>query len=400
MQPLLYICHRTPYPPNKGDKITTFNLLKYLADRYKLYVAYFIDDRFDFQYIKNINHYCEDSFYVDICGRSQLVSGVKSLLLNRPVSIAHYQSDALKKWVETTINQHQIEHIFVYCAAIGQFFDNIDLSNKKSMIHMADIDSDKWRQYAENKPWYSRWIYEREYRLLAGYEQKMLAKYDACAFITDDEANLFKQLSPPELAEKIMTVKNGVDTEYFDPEAEFDYTDKPSTAHKLICFTGAMDYWANENAVVWFCEQVWPKIQPHLPELKFYIVGSKPTEKVKSLANIDGVHVTGRVVDVRPYLHQSICAVAPLQIARGVQNKVLEAMSMALPVVMTSMAQEGIELPKEQLPLVIDEPNQFAAAVRQLVKDKNDFLSSKNRQWIIDKFGWGNALSPIDTVLD
>ncbi len=149
MQPLLYICHRTPYPPNKGDKITTFNLLKYLADRYKLYVAYFIDDDFDFQYIKDIDSYCEDSFYVDICNRSQLTSGVKSLLSNQSVSVAHYQSDTLQHWIETTIDKHQIERIFVYCAGMGQFFDNIDFSGKKSIIHMADIDSDKWKQYAD-----------------------------------------------------------------------------------------------------------------------------------------------------------------------------------------------------------------------------------------------------------
>ena len=397
--PILFLCHRIPFPPNKGDKITTFNLLMFLSSRYDVHLGCFVDDEFDRQYIEELAKYCKSYYCEDICDRSQAKSGIKSLLTGQSVSVAHYNSTSFQTWVDDTISTNNLEKLFVYSSGMSQFIDFSRYATKTRVLDMADVDSDKWRQYAENKPWYSKWIYSREQRILEKYEQKILADFQALTLITDDEAALFRSISPSQQHDKIVTLANGVDTEYFSPEAEFDLTDLPKLNHLSISFTGAMDYWANEDAVVWFCQHVWQKVKAEFPDCTFYIVGGKPSDKVQKLAQLPGVVVTGRVPDVRPYLDASVIAVAPMRIARGVQNKVLEAMAMAKPVVMTSMGQEGIEVDDYQKSLVIDEPNLMAEKIIALIK-KDERKYAQNREWIIHRYSWAGALEKLPSLLN
>jgi sugar transferase (PEP-CTERM/EpsH1 system associated) len=402
MDTVLFLCHRIPFPPNKGDKITTYNLVKYLAARYRVVIGCFIDDEHDRQYIADVEAMSEELFTVDICGKSSLQSGLQSLIAGKPVSTHHYKNQAMQNWVDDVISRRKIDRLIAYSGGTAQFIEHEKYANKKRILDMADVDSDKWRQYAENKPFYSAWIYSREQRLIEAYEQKILREFNAVTLITDEERDHFRNISPAALNDKIVTLGNGVDTDYFDPEAEFDYTDSPEKNHQVICFTGAMDYWANVDAVVWFVENIWPEIRSANPGVFFYIVGGKPTEKVKALEAADGVVVTGRVVDVRPYVSQSLLCVAPLRIARGVQNKVLEAMSMAKPVVMTSMGQEGIALPAEQNPLVEDDIKKQVTLIKSLI-NKSDALATigaENRAWIIKHYGWDGALALLDKLLE
>ena len=402
MDTVLFLCHRIPFPPNKGDKITTYNLVKYLAARYRVVIGCFIDDEHDRQYIADVEAMSEELFTVDICGKSSLQSGLQSLIAGKPVSTHHYKNQAMQNWVDDVISRRKIDRLIAYSGGTAQFIEHEKYANKKRILDMADVDSDKWRQYAENKPFYSAWIYSREQRLIEAYEQKILREFNAVTLITDEERDHFRNISPAALNDKIVTLGNGVDTDYFDPEAEFDYTDSPEKNHQVICFTGAMDYWANVDAVVWFVENIWPEIRSANPDVFFYIVGGKPTDKVKALEAKDGVVVTGRVVDVRPYVSQSLLCVAPLRIARGVQNKVLEAMSMAKPVVMTSMGQEGIALPAEQNPLVEDDIKKQVTLIKSLI-NKPDALATigaENRAWIIRHYGWDGALALLDKLLE
>ncbi|GGF65840.1 TIGR03087 family PEP-CTERM/XrtA system glycosyltransferase [Alteromonas lipolytica] len=402
METVLFLCHRIPFPPNKGDKITTYNLVKYLASRYHVVIGCFIDDEHDRQYIKDVQAMSVELFTVDICGRSSLQSGVTSLLAGKPVSTHHYKDQSMQQWVDDVIARRSIDRLIAYSGGTAQFIEHEKYAGKKRILDMADVDSDKWRQYAENKPFYSAWIYAREQRLVEAYEQKILQEFNAVTLITDEERDHFRKISPSSLKDKIVTLGNGVDTDYFDPNATFDFTDSPDKDHRVICFTGAMDYWANVDAVVWFVEHVWPLVRAQHPELYFYIVGGKPSEKVKALASTAGVVVTGRVVDVRPYVSQSQLCVAPLRIARGVQNKVLEAMSMAKPVVMTSMGQEGIALPAQQTPLVEDDAAHQAKIINDLINDaaKLSGIGEENREWIIQRYGWDGALALLDQLLE
>lgn len=397
-EPLLFLCHRIPFPPNKGDKITTFNLLKYLSERYLVHLGCFIDDEFDRQYIKELEAFCQSSFCLDICDRKQSTSGIKALFVGEAVSTAHYRSTKFQQWVDNTITENKIDLLFVYSSGMSQFVEHEQYHDKTRVLDMADIDSDKWRQYAENKPWYSRWIYAREQKILAKHEQQILQDFEAVTFITDEEARLFRTMSPSSNQEKIYTLSNGVDTDYFDPDAKFDMTDLPQLTSPSICFTGAMDYWANVDAVVWFCKYVWPQVLAKIPNCTFYIVGGKPQAKVKQLELLQGIIVTGRVPDVRPYVAAAILAIAPMRIARGVQNKVLEAMAMSKPVVMTSMGQEGIQVDETQKSLVHDDPLVMAESIIRLL-EQNTLDYSGSRQWIIKHYSWNGALDKLPSLL-
>jgi sugar transferase (PEP-CTERM/EpsH1 system associated) len=397
-EPLLFLCHRIPFPPNKGDKITTFNLLKYLSERYIVHLGCFIDDEFDRQYVQELEQFCQSSFCLDICQRRQSTSGVKALLTGESVSTAHYRSVEFQTWVDETVTENNIDLLFIYSSGMSQFVEHEQYHDKTRVLDMADIDSDKWRQYAENKPWYTRWIYSREQKILAKHEQRVLQDFEAVTFITDEEAELFRTMSDESYQEKIYTLSNGVDTDYFDPNAEFDLTDLPKLVSPSICFTGAMDYWANVDAVVWFCKNVWPQVLIKIPTCTFYIVGGKPPVKVTQLESLKGVVVTGRVPDVRPYLANSKLAIAPMRIARGVQNKVLEAMAMAVPVVMTSMGQEGIQVDATQKALVHDNPMDMAESIIGLL-EKATIDYSQNRQWIIKHYSWNGALEKLPSLL-
>ena len=397
-EPLLFLCHRIPFPPNKGDKITTFNLLKYLSTRYQVHLGCFLDDEFDRQYVKELEAYCETYFCLDICHRRQAVSGIKALIYRESVSTAHYRSVTFQQWVDDTVADHNIDKLYVYSSGMSQFIEHEQYHSNTRVLDMADIDSDKWRQYAENKPWYSRWIYAREQKILAKHEQQILNDFEAVTFITDEETKLFCSMSPTSLSHKIYTLSNGVDTKYFNPQADFDLIDLPELKRPAICFTGAMDYWANVDAVIWFCKNVWPQVLAENPACIFYIVGGKPPVKVKQLEALQGVIVTGRVPDVRPYVDNAKVTVAPMRIARGVQNKVLEAMAMAKPVVMTTMGQEGINVDEIQQTLLHDKPDEMAKCILSLLADDNlDF--SQNRQWIIERYSWNGALKKLPELL-
>lgn len=402
MESVLFLCHRIPYPPNKGDKITTYNIVKYLSSRYQLYVGCFLDEPFDEQYIEPLKSLCTELKVVDISSKSQLNSGISALLVNEPVSTRHYTNQTLQDWVDAVIKDNNLNRLIAYSGGMAQFIESEQYQTCNRILDMADVDSDKWRQYAENKSVLSAWVYKREQKLLQRYEQKLLAEFNAITLITDEERDLFKSMSPPKHQDKIVTLSNGVDTEYFDPTAHFDFTDSPDKQHQeFICFTGAMDYWANVDAVVWFVQHVWPLLKQAKPDLVFYIVGGKPTAAVLKLASEDIV-ITGRVADVRPFVSGAKVCVASLRIARGVQNKVLEAMSMAKPVVMTSMAQEGIELPSTQSDYVQDSPKLMAHEIIKLLNDQVLAVSvgNSNRHWISERYSWSGALSKLNDLID
>lgn len=396
--PLLFLCHRIPFPPNKGDKIATFNLLKFLSSHFDVFLGYFVDERDDLAYVDALADYCVESFYVDICDRRQSVSGLKALYKGLSVTEAHYLSDEMQTWVDTIIEQQHINNVFVYSSGIYQFVENY--TERHLVIDLCDIDSDKWRQYAENKPWFLRWIYQREQRLLSAYEQEILAQARYVGLVTEDESKLFCSLSPEKFADKIKTIPNGVDTVFFDPNATFDRPAELVTQSLSICFTGAMDYWANEDAVVWFCQHVWPKVRVSYAHCQFNIVGGNPTANVQKLAQLSGVNVTGRVPDVRPYIAEAQLVVAPMRIARGVQNKVLEGMSMAKVVVMTSMAQEGIEIDANIARYVVDDADEMAVLINQLLAQSLTEQGQYNRQWILNKFSWNGALKSLPTLFE
>ena len=395
MQDLLLLIHRIPYPPNKGDKIRSYNLLKHLARDYRVHLATFVDDADDWQHVPTVEAMCASSHFAALNPMLARVRSLGALLKNRSLSLDYYQDAGLQRWVDQTVAAHAIKRVLVFSSAMAQYADNYP--DARRVIDFCDVDSDKWRQYADKKSWPMSWLYRHEARQLLRYERQVASQYDASLFVSGPEADLFRQLAPESTA-RIGHFSNGVDTDYFSPEHALATPYAPG--ERALVFTGAMDYWPNVDAVQWFCDEVFPLLRRQDPALRFYIVGSRPAPQVQALGQAAGVTVTGTVPDVRPYIRHARVAVAPLRIARGIQNKVLEAMAMATPVVVSPQALEGIAAEPGRDLLLAADAQGFADAVTQLLARGDDTMGLAARARVEHHYSWPSNLACIGEKLE
>jgi sugar transferase (PEP-CTERM/EpsH1 system associated) len=398
VQDLLLLIHRIPYPPNKGDKIRSYHLLKHLARHYRVHLATFVDDPDDWQYVPHVEALCASSHFARMNPLLARVRSLGALLKNRSLSLEYYRDAKLAHWVRQTVAAHRIERVLVFSSAMAQYADTY--RDARRVVDFVDVDSDKWRQYAEKKSFPMSWLYRYEARQLLRYERQVARDYDASLFVSAPEAELFRQLAP-ESSARIGHFSNGVDTDYFSPHEP--HASPYAAGERALVFTGAMDYWPNVDAVQWFCDDVFPVLRERFPELRFYIVGSRPAPAVQALAQCPGVKVTGTVPDVRPYIAHAAVAVAPLRIARGIQNKVLEAMAMATAVVVSPQALEGIDaIPGSELVLAEDAPA-FAEAVATLLEGLDSAaaaIGQAARAKVQRQYSWSSNLACIGENLE
>ncbi|MBT9096935.1 TIGR03087 family PEP-CTERM/XrtA system glycosyltransferase [Methylovulum psychrotolerans] len=383
MDNLLFLAHRIPYPPNKGDKIRSYHFLSHLVAEFTVYLGTFIDDPHDWQYTPMVDALCAETCYQGLQPLPAKIKSLQGLVTGEALSLPYYRNAAMQAWVDAVIKAHAIKKVLIFSSVMAMYIR--PEHGVEMVVDLVDVDSDKWRQYAEKKHGLARWIYRREARYLLAYEQRIAAVAKACLLVSEQEAALFKALAP-EVAEKVGFVNNGVDTGYFAPQ-HGGVSPYQADAQVLV-FTGAMDYWANVDAVVWFAEQVFPRLQARYPQVVFYIVGSKPGKAVLELANNPAIIVTGRVDDVRPYVAYARLAVAPLRIARGIQNKVLEAMAMAKVVVASHAAMEGIPYPSDAEVAVSEDAEQMLAQLSAYLQVPVTPPALVNREFVVAHFSW------------
>jgi sugar transferase (PEP-CTERM/EpsH1 system associated) len=394
MENLLFLVHRIPYPPNKGDKIRSYHFLKHLASSYNVYLGTFVDDANDWQYTEKVDSLCTETHYENLNPFQSKIKSVQGFVTGEALSLPYYKNQAMQNWVNNTIKTHSIQKVLIFSSVMAQFVEN--RNDVEIVVDFVDVDSDKWRQYAEKKQGIARWVYQRESKYLLAYEQKVAQLAKSSLFVSEQEAALFKSLTSA-LTDKIGHINNGVDVDYFSPDLEFH---SPYSANEtVIAFTGAMNYWANVDAVTWFANHVFPQILQENSHIKFYIIGSKPTKDVLALAN-ENVVITGFVDDVRPYLSFAKLVVAPLRIARGIQNKVLEAMAMGKTVVATSAAFEGIPYIENLAVSVIDDETEMAHKISELLQINLIEFSKTNRDFVKEKFSWEQNVNQLSALLN
>jgi sugar transferase (PEP-CTERM/EpsH1 system associated) len=389
---LLFLAHRIPFPPNKGDKIRSFHLLRHLSARYAIHLGAFVDDPDDWQYQAALQPYCASVRLVPLNSCRARLASLSGLLTGEALTLPYYRSRELKRWAAGLAASGTVTRGLVFSSAMAQFMpENL----ARRVLDMVDVDSDKWAQYAPTQRWPLSWVYAREGRRLAEWEARVACDFDATLLVSRDEAALLQQRAP--LARhKIGAFENGVDADYFSPLR--DYPNPYPSGVQGVVFTGAMDYWPNVDAVTWFAERIFPAIRDAVPGAQFTIVGSRPGEPVRALARQPGVVVTGSVPDVRPYLAHAACAVAPLRIARGVQNKVLEAMAMARPVVASAQAAEGIRAEAGRDFIPAQDEAGFARAV--IARLQTPGSAAPARDCILTHYDWTRNLSAIDDLFE
>jgi len=393
--PLLYLVHRIPYPPNKGDKVRSFNILRQLATRHRVFLGTFVDHPDDVQHIDKLSEWCEESRVIRLDPRRAKIASLRGLLTGEALSVPYYRSAALADWVKQVVAREGIHEAVAFSGPMAQYLDAPGLSHR--VIDFCDLDSAKWTQYAGDHRWPMSWLYRREGRCLLAFERAAAAGADASIFVTEAEADLFRKAAP-ELAGRVSAMQNGVDADYFSP-ANGGVSPYPAGG-PVIVFTGAMDYWPNVDAVVWFATELLPKVREQVPDARFWIVGMNPTPAVQALAG-EGVVVTGTVPDVRPYLAHADAIVAPLRIARGIQNKVLEAMAMARPVVISSAPATGLAARAGHDCEIAHSSEEFVSRTVALLGDvtlrRNMGLAARDA--VLRAYSWSAHLAALEKLL-
>ncbi|MCM8738610.1 TIGR03087 family PEP-CTERM/XrtA system glycosyltransferase [Azospirillum sp. A1-3] len=399
MRELLFLAHRTPYPPDKGDKIRSWHILKHLAERLPVHVGCFLDDPADRRHLPVLERVAASVTVVPLDRRQALLGSLAGLLTGEALSVRYFQHRAMRRWVDDTLRTRPIDAVFAFSSQMFPYVLNAGFTGRQ-VFDFVDVDSAKWAAYGRTSPWPRSWVYAREARRLSALERAAAAAADASLFVSAAEAALFGQMAPASL-HKIHAVANGVDLAHFHPGAPADAPSPYQSGGPVIVFVGAMDYWPNIDGVCWFVERVWPGLRARHPGLRFCIVGSNPTPQVQALGGIAGVTVTGRVPDVRPYLSHAIAAVAPLRIARGIQNKVLEAMAMGMPVVAHPAAFEGVDAePGTDLLLAASE-GEMLGMLSRLIEEPGlrEGLGRRARARMEAGYDWANSLAALDRLL-
>ncbi|MBP9119176.1 MAG: TIGR03087 family PEP-CTERM/XrtA system glycosyltransferase [Methyloversatilis sp.] len=396
MEALLFLAHRLPFPPNKGDKIRSYHLLKHLARRYEIHAGTFVDDVADLPHVPTLAATCAQLHTERIHPRSRKLASLRALATGESLSVAYYRSAAMQRWVDDTIARHDIRKVVVFCSTMAQYLDRHP--QLRCIVDLVDVDSEKWAEYAPRHRWPMSWLYRREARTLLEYEAKVVGASDMSLLVTPAEVALFESLAPA-LKGRVTALPNGVDVEFFHP-SQAGTSPYPS-ASPAIVFTGAMDYWPNIDAASWFATDVMPHILAVQPTARFYVVGMNPSAEVRDLERLGHVTVTGRVDDVRPWVAHAACAVAPLRVARGIQNKVLEAMAMARPVVVSTTCAGSLDAEAGRDFAVASDARSFARAVLSLFdREHAGAIGANARARIEQVYRWDSALAALDTCLD
>jgi sugar transferase (PEP-CTERM/EpsH1 system associated) len=398
MQELVFLAHRIPYPPDKGDKIRSWNFLTHLAQRYRVHLGCFVDDPRDWEFTDFLRKMCGECCFVGLKPRTARLASLRGLLDGRALTLPYYANRELARWAQAMMARPQVTHAFVFCSAMAQYIEHADHQRLRCIADIVDIDSEKWTDYARrvSAPW--RWLYAREAKTLRQTEKHIAASFDATIVATGAELALFKEFAP-EAGERLVCVSNGVDSDYFSPDRAYVNPYKPGTV--ALAFVGAMDYWPNVDAVTYFARAILPSVRQRLPDGQFFIVGSNPAPDVVALAADGKIIVTGRVPDVRPYIAHASAIVAPLRIARGVQNKVLEGMAMAKPVIGSPEALNGITADIGKDVLLARTPEEFADAIYQVVATATGSIIGRNaRSRVTADYAWSASLRNLDSAVD
>jgi polysaccharide biosynthesis protein PslH len=385
---VLFLSQRIPFPPNRGDKILTWRVIERLKRKHEVIVIAFAHDDKDVEAAEQLEAKGFPTIAIAHHHRRSMIRSLPLLLTKEPLTLGVYGSRRLQREVDRRVPS--IDLIYAFSSSMGAFM--LPHTRPARVMHFAELDSDKWRQYAEREAIPKRWIYRREHKTLFDFEVKLAHAVDENVFVTPLEEHIFQKLIP---GAPSSVVENGVDLEYYRPS--------PGTAvDGEMVFVGVMDYLPNVDGCVFFVKEVLPKIRQRFPEARFTIVGAHPTPEVKALASMPGVTVTGFVDDTRDYLKKASISVSPLRIARGIQNKVLEAMAMGLPVVGTTSATQGIAGTPGEHYLVADGAESQAETLCALLADRErrSRLGESARLYVEAHHDWEKNFAGIDGIVE
>lgn len=385
---ILFLTHRAPYPPDKGDRIRAYHLLHHLNRFGSVRLGSLNDEplsaRFDQELARLTHERC-----IVALNRSRWLRAIGSLACGRSATEGLFASRILARTVRDWHQTKPFDVAIVYCSSMFPYAHPLGID---ILFDCVDVDSAKLASYADEAGHAKRWLYRLEQNRLEQLEAYAAEQSRVVLLTTEEEADLFRKVHA---VDNVMAMTNGVDADFFKPLAA-------EPIPQSLVFVGVMDYPPNVDAVCWFAEQVWPRLRERFPQVHFAIVGRDPSERVMRLGSVEGIKVLGAVDDVRPYVAQSMAAIAPLRIARGIQNKVLEAMAMGKPVVVSPEAVGGLHVTPGEHLVVAESPSDWLEALAGLFAEgaKRERMGAAARDFVLKHHCWGSTLSPLSKLLE
>jgi sugar transferase (PEP-CTERM/EpsH1 system associated) len=387
---ILYICHRFPFPPRRGGKIRPFNMIRHLHKSHEVTVASLARSDAEAEEGRGLAAHCARYEFAVVRTPLQVARMIARLPTPAPSSIGYFHSSALAQKVRAALAAERFDLIFVHCSSVAHYVENV--VGVPKIIDFGDMDSQKWLEYARFKPMPLRPGYWLEGRKLMAEEKRVARRFDFCTATTRAE---WQTLESYRTGTPSDWFPNGVDSDFFAP------TDEPFDPD-LVSFVGRMDYFPNQQCMLDFCTNTLPRLRAQRQGIKLAIVGADPSSAVRDLARLPGVTVTGSVPDMRPYVRHSALTVAPLAIARGTQNKILESMALGVPVVASRVAAGGVDaVPGEHL-LTAGTAAEYEAAILTLLErpGERERLSRAGRERMLTHHAWANSMRRLDAIIE
>lgn len=387
---ILFVCHRFPFPPNRGGKIRPFNIIRHLNANHEVTVASMVRSAKESDEGAGLADFCCRTVKARVSEGVQIMRTVGRLFTNSPSSMGYFYSPYLAKRIRRLLDDTAYDLIFVHCSSVAQYVSKV--RNIPKILDFGDMDSQKWMQLAEYRPFPFKLGYLLEGRKLMASEMRLARQFTFCTTTTRAEE---ATLAGYQTGAQTDCVPNGVDAEYFAP------TDEPYD-DRLISFVGRMDYYPNRQCMVSFCNSVWPLLRERIPGIKLAIIGAEPALEIRRLARLPGVTVTGSVPDVRPMARRAAAMVAPLEIARGTQNKILESLALGVPVVCSRLALLGVNAREGEDVLVADTPQEYVSALTMLLssRERRSALAAAGRVYVLERHSWPAAMRRMDHIIE
>lgn len=387
---VLFVCHRVPFPPKRGGKIRPFNIIRHLTSQgHEVTVASLARNEQEREESRGLADHCARVIVEVIPDPVAWARTVAWLPTTQPSSFGYFHSKPLARRIDEVLAKEQFDLIFVHCSSVAPYVRSAKAALK--VFDYGDVDSQKWREYSVSRPFPFSAGYWLEAVKLERVEKALANHFDLCTATTRAELETLREFG---IKTPAAWFPNGVDNQFFSP------TDEPYDPD-LISFVGRMDYFPNQQGVQFFCREVLPLLQSRRPQVRFEIVGADPPAFIRDLGKLPGVSVTGSVADVRPYVRKAALTVAPLEIARGTQNKILESMAMGVPVVCSRQAAGGVDAVAGEHILVAGEPREYVESISSVLESPQlrARLAVSARERVLSNHTWASSMRQLDGLL-
>jgi len=387
---ILVVCHRLPFPPTRGGKIRPFNIIRHLSQRHRVTVASLARSDEEARAGEGLAEHCARVLVETVSFPAAVARMVGRLPTASPSSVGYFHSPALERRIRNEVSAAGFDLILVHCAFVAHYVARVTSAPK--ILDFGDVDSQKWLAYAKARRFPLSLGYALEGAKLRRAEARLARQFDLCTCTTRAE---LQTLEGFDVGVPLGWFPNGVDTEYFKPAAEPYDPD-------CISFVGRMDYFPNQQGVLDFCASVLPLVRERRPATRLAIVGADPSPAIRRLGELPGVIVTGSVPDIRPYFQRSALTVAPLQIARGTQNEILEAMAMGVPTVASAVAASGVNAEPGHHFLTASTPVEFTDAILRVLDDPGERrrIAEAGRQRVLSHHSWHSSMQALDLLIE